>query len=181
MPVTRQDSVSLLRHSAYHTQEPAAAPPTPTTPTAPPRDLPPNAWAHASLIQSRFRAARVRRAVHRYLGRAVGVPDLARAKAYAASLLPHDQEGRLLPLSCPIECFTVFGAGVYAYMRWTMLMKRVFFIAFLFSVAELVNNAFGDGLSGTNKSWLSMPTIGNAKQLSASYGASEVLVIGTFL
>ena len=76
----------------------------------------------------------MRRAVHRHLGRAVGVPELARAKAHASSLLPHDQDGRLLPFPCPIECFTVFGAGVYAYMRWTVLMKRVFFIAFLFSV-----------------------------------------------
>ena len=107
-------------------------------------DVPPSAWAFATIIQTRFRGARVRRAVHRWLGRAVGVPDLGRARAYARSLLPHDQEGRLLPLSCPIECFTVFGAGVYAYMRWTLLMKRVFFICFLFSAANVRRReAFG--------------------------------------
>ena len=141
--------------------------------------LPPNAWAFATVIQARFRGARVRRAVHRWLGRAVGVPDLARAKAHARSLLPHDQDGRLLPLSCPIECFTVFGAGVYAYMRWTVLMKRVYFVAFLFSIANMVNNIFGGEL--TEGTWLSVPTIGNAKQLNAAYGASEVLVLGTFM
>ena len=149
-----------------------------STPLAP-HALPPNAWAFATLIQARFRGARIRHQLHRWLGRAVGVPDMERAKAHARSLLPHDQEGRMLPLSCPIECFTVFGAGVYAYMLWAVLMKRVFFVAFLFSVANMVNNIFGGELS--QGSWLSVPTIGNAKELNAAYGASEVLVLGTFV
>jgi hypothetical protein len=134
---------------------------------------------------------------------------------HAESLLPHDQDGRLLPLECPIECFTVFGAGVYAYMRWTVLMKRVFFVCFLFSLSNMVNNIFGGEVGASRRrreppatrplglcrlsgvpsscvprraqlgpeksSWLSMPTIGNAKTLNASYGASEVLVVGVLL
>jgi len=204
-----EDSAALLRMTAHDMNaEPALAPAAVKTPPKPfaPSAMPESAFTCAKLIQAHFRGARVRRGVNRWLGRAVGVPDLARAKAHARSLLPHDQEGRLLPLTCPIECFTVFGAGVYAYMRWTVLMRRVFLISFLFSVANMVNrllltahcialpranhestwtwcsqvnNIFGGELSeGT---WLSIPTIGNAKKVNASYGASEVLVLGTFL
>ena len=128
--------------------------------------LAPGASDRVTRIQKHFRGACIRRALHRHLGRAAGVPDLAKAKARAEELLPHDQEGRLLPLSCPIECFQVFGPGVYAYMRWTVLMKRVFFVAFLFSASNMVNLAFGHDLQTT--SWLSTVTIGNAKGLNAS-------------
>ena len=181
-------------------------------------DLPPDAHARATQIAKMFRGAVVRKAIHRHLGRAVGVPDLARAKAHMRSLLPHDQEGRLLPLSCPIECFQVFGpgmchsqdtslnhpmqlvpdpiaqcnshraplficisaSGVYAYMRWTVLMKRVFFVAFLFSVSNMVHNMYGGEL-GEGLSWLSMPTIGNAKGLNSAYGASEIMILSVLL
>jgi hypothetical protein len=130
-------------------------------------------------IQARFRGTSVRRKVRSILGRSAGVPELKKAKDNARSLLPHDQEGRLLPLTCPIECFQVFGPGVYAYMRWTVLMKRVMFVAFLFSIANMVHNIFGNELS--SGSWLSVPTIGNASRLNASYGAAEVLVLGSLL
>ena len=115
----------------------------------------------------------------RHLRRAVGVPDLERAKEYAHYLLPKDQDGELLPLTCPIKCFTVFGAGVYAYMRWCVLMKRIFFVAFLFSFPNMIDNIYGDGLQVKN--WLSVQTIGNARSLTAAYGAAELLVLGTLL
>ena len=142
--------------------------------------LPHDAHDKATQIAKVFRGAVVRKAIHRHLGRAVGVPDLARAKAHMRSLLPHDQDGRLLPLSCPIECFQVFGPGVYAYMRWTVLMKRVFFVAFLFSVSNMVHNMYGGEL-GEGISWLSMPTIGNAKGLNSAYGAAEIMILSVLL
>ena len=38
----------------------------------------------------------------------------------------------------------------------------------------MVNNILGRGLNeGT---WLSMPTIGNARQINASYGAADLLI-----
>ena len=44
---------------------------------------------------------------------------------------------------------------------------------------QMVNNILGRGLNeGT---WLSMPTIGNARQINASYGAADLLVLGTLV
>ena len=111
--------------------------------------------------------------------RQVGMPNLKKAKEHAQSLLPHDQVGSLLPLSCPVECFQVFGMGVYVYMRWMLLMKRVFVVAFLFSLANLVQNMTGGLLEEAN--WMSIHTFGNVARLDASYGASELMVLSTLL
>ena len=82
-------------------------------------------------VAAHFRGKAFRAKWYGKLGAAIGMPDLAVAKEHAKSLLPHAQDGQLLPLSCPIECFQVFGSGVYAYMRWAQLMKRIFFVCFL--------------------------------------------------
>ena len=68
----------------------------------------------------------------------VGRPSLKKAREHAKALLPHDQSGNLLPLSCPLECFQIFGSGVYVYMMWVQLMKRIFTVAFLFSLVFLL-------------------------------------------
>ena len=91
--------------------------------------------AAAIIIQKIWRGHSVRLSVLVHTKRQVGMPNLKKAKEHAQSLLPHDQVGSLLPLSCPVECFQVFGMGVYVYMRWMLLMKRVFVVAFLFSLA----------------------------------------------
>ena len=104
--------------------------------------------------------------MYRKLGASIGVPDLRQAREYAKSLLPHDQDGKLLPLSCPIECFQVFGSGVYAYMRWTQLMKNIFFVCFLFSLANMVNNIFGGELQVTALLPMPAPTEPASSSLS---------------
>lgn len=130
-------------------------------------------------IQKHIRGKLVRVQLQRQMNRTVGVPDIERAKEYSRLLLPHDQDGELLPLSCPIECFRVFGSGIYSYMRWAVLMKRIFFVAFLFSFSSMVDNIFGGELHVKN--WLAVPTIGNARSLNAAYGAAELLVLATLL
>ena len=75
----------------------------------------------ATRIQASVRGWLVRRRLDQLLDRAVAKPDLRLAKEFARSLLPRDQDGRLLPLGCNINCFKVFGSGVYCYMRWCVV------------------------------------------------------------
>jgi len=102
--------------------------------------------AAASRIEAAVRGWVVRRRVRALLNRAVAKPELGRAKEYARSLLPRDQDGRLLPLGCNVACFKVFGSGVYVYMRWVRLMQYVFLYAFTLSLANLIHNVTGGGV-----------------------------------
>ena len=136
--------------------------------------------AAAIEIQRIYRGFITSKHIRDHLERAAGLPVLKRARAHLHELLPRDGGGKLLPLSCPDQCFQVFGVGVYSYMLWMRLMKRVFFVAFLFSVANLVQNAFG-GVLRQSQSPLSVHTLGNVSMLDASYGASEFLVLCTLL
>lgn len=122
-----------------------------------------------------------RRHVSELLNRAVARPELERAKEYARSRLPRDQDGRLLPLGCNLSCFQVFGSGVYCYMRWCKMMQSIFLYAFTLSLANIIHNATGGELftdmSGTFLSKIfTATTLGNATTLNSSYGAVEVLV-----
>ena len=65
-------------------------------------------------------------------------------------------------------------------MLWMQLMKRTFFVAFLFSLANLVQNTTG-GMLQEQQSWLSFHTLGNIPKLDASYGASELLILCVLL
>ena len=64
-------------------------------------------------------------------------------------------------------------------MLWMRLMKRVFFVAYLFSLANLVQNTTGGQLEDQHP--LSVHTLGNVPKLDASYGASELLVLCVLL
>lgn len=155
-------------------------------PAHPPQPVDPSAWqgpqhaVAAVKIQKVVRGVLVRTSLQARMNRLVGKPSLARAREHARSLLPKDQAGELLPLNCPIECFQVFGTGVYCYMLWMQLMKRTFFVAFLFAFANLVQNTTGGQLQ-EQQSWLSIHTFGNVPRLDASYGASELLILCTLL
>ena len=103
--------------------------------------------AEAALkIQKRVRGHLVRAKIKERLDRAVAPPNLKRAIEHAESLLPHDQAGRQLPLSCPIKCFQVFGAGVYTYMLFVRTMRTVFLVAFVLSLANMIYNTTGGEL-----------------------------------
>ena len=86
----------------------------------------------------------------------------------------------MLPRWAPIECFQVFGTGVYCYMLWTRAMKRVFLLAFLFSLANLVQNGTGNQHTDGFSIFTSF-TVGNMPRLDASYGVSELLVFGVLV
>ena len=58
-------------------------------------------------------------------------------------------------------------------------MKRIFAIAFLFSLANLVQNMTGGSLDDV--SLLSLHSLGNVQRLDASYGASELLVLSVLI
>ena len=120
-----------------------------------------------------------------------GKPSLQRAREYKRSMQPHtveadeEQKHKIvpLPLSCPIECFQVFGEGIYVYMLWMRMMKRTFAVAFALALSNMAHNWAGkDQLAfcGGN-CWLSVHTIGNVESLNASYGVSELLVLLVFL
>eukprot|EP00966_Prymnesium_polylepis_P066998 1555062-Prymnesium_polylepis.1 len=108
------------------------------------------------------------------------MPDIKKAVAHAEALLPHDQHGRLLPLNCPIECFQAFGSGIYTYMLWVRLMRRVFLVAFALNIANMVHNITGGELRREASVW-SIHTLGNVSKLNTSYGATEVLVMGVLV
>ena len=134
----------------------------------------------ATEVQRVYRGARVRRRINQHLGRAVAEPDLKKSVAHAESLLPHDQNGELLPLNCPIECFQAFGSGIYTYMLWVQLMRKTFLVAFAFNIANMVHNITGGELKKEASVW-SIHTLGNVSRLNTSYGATEVLVLGVLL
>ena len=140
---------------------------------------PAKATPAAITMQAVFRGVFVRRRIYSHLDRAVAVPDLARAEAHAKALLPSDQEGELLPLSCPIECFRVFGSGIFTYMLWSRLMRNTFIVCFMLSVATMVHNLTGGKLQDANL--LVALTLGNVDRLNSSYGATQALVLGVLL
>ncbi len=106
---------------------PAKAPASPGLHTATINPWVLNPWGHApsaaakatvdeaalavTKIQAIERGRAVRRSINSLVGQNIGKPTMANAREAMRALLPHDSLGRLLPLSCPIECFQVFGTG----------------------------------------------------------------------
>ena len=89
-------------------------------------------------------------------------------------VLPRLEDGALVPLTCPIECFKVFGEGVYSYVVWQRLMMQTFFIIFLIALPNTIHNIEGGGLK--DASWMTVHTLGNVDDLNSSYGVVEVMV-----
>ena len=138
-------------------------------------------WGRGYNARWQFKAA-----VHGLAGK----PSLQRARDYKRYMQPHTLETMKdgthkvvpLPLSCPIECFHAFGEGIYCYMLWMRLMKRTFAVAFAFALGNMAHNwAGGNELDCGGNCWLSVHTIGNVGSLNASYGVSELLVLGVLL
>ena len=138
-------------------------------------------WGRGYNARWQFKAA-----VHGLAGK----PSLQRARDYKRYMQPHTLEVMKdgthkvvpLPLSCPIECFHAFGEGIYCYMLWMRLMKRTFAVAFAFALGNMAHNwAGGNELDCGGNCWLSVHTIGNVGSLNASYGVSELLVLGVLL
>ena len=115
------------------------------------------------------------------LGEQVATPSMAIAKEAQNRLLPHDQDGKLLPLMCPLETFKIFGAGVYAYVSWISFMEKVFFVAFAFSLPNMIHNIAGGELSPEESTWMTVHTLGNVNHVNASYGAVELIVATVFM
>ena len=110
---------------------------------------------------------------------AAGVPRIERSREKATSLLPHSTDGKLLPLTAPLRCFKPFGPGVYTYMVWVKHMQPAFLIAFLLAIPAAVYNTTGGELRSIGP-WTST-TLGNVRDVNATYGAIEVLVVLNFL
>ena len=136
-------------------------------------------------LQAVCRAFIARKRVRNLLNRSVAHADIQRSRDHARSLLPHDQNGNLLPLTAPLACFRVLGAGVHTYLRWCKMMQTVFMVAFAFSLANIVLNATGGELTLNDASGLARfftaTTLGNARALNASYGAVEILISIAFI
>uniref|UniRef100_A0A6U7DN20 Uncharacterized protein n=1 Tax=Haptolina brevifila TaxID=156173 RepID=A0A6U7DN20_9EUKA len=117
-----------------------------------------------------WRTRAVREALHAEiqarLGEKVARPDMGKAKDAQEALLPHDQDGRLIPLGCPLETFRIFGAGVYGYVCWMKFMEKCFLVAFAFSLPNLFYNIAGGKLDVEDRSWMTIPTLGNVEEVS---------------
>ena len=100
------------------------------------------------------------------MGRAAADPKIEVSVEHAEALMPHDEQGRMLPLGCPLGCFQVFGSGVFVYMAWMQHMRGVFGMAFLFSLPNLVYNWLGNEIE--KASWLNVHTIGNVTSINAT-------------
>ena len=159
---------------------------------APRSDEPTRAQQDAAiLVQKHFRGFTARYHFAVALHALSGKPSLRRAREYMREMQPHTLEKTEverhkvvpLPLSCPIECFKAFGPGVYTYMLWMRLMKRVFAVAFAFALGNMAHNWAGGeyDLNCGGNCWLSVHTIGNVGSLNASYGVSELLVLCVLL
>ena len=129
--------------------------------------------------RERLRAALLAEVYYR-LGHEVASPKMVHARAAQEALLPHDEDGKLLPVFCPWETFRIFGAGVYAYVCWMKYMEKVFLVAFAFSLPNLIHNAVGGELSAEYTTWMTIHTLGNVEHVNASYGAVEFLVVAVF-
>ena len=106
-------------------------------------------------------------------------PSIEVSRAVQTARLPRDDNGNLLPLTCSLSCFKVFGPGVYAYMVWQRFMMMTFGIAFAFVMPNMSHNAFGDRL--LNPTWLNIHSLGNISEVNISYAIVELLVSITFL
>lgn len=148
------------------------------------------AIAAAIEIQRHYRGYIARCHFARNVHALAGKPTLARAREYKRECQPHTivatgEDKRLvvpLPLNCHIDCFQVFGEGVYCYMLWMRMMKRTFFVAFLFAMPNMAHNIAGNRLPDCGANcWLSVHTVGNVSALNAAYGISELVILGVLL
>ena len=130
-------------------------------------------------FQSLWRGRAVRVELVTQLVDVVAKASINVSKENQKSALPCDEKGELLPITCSLKCFKVFGSGVYAYMRWQYFMFQVFSVAFAFSLPNMIHNIFGGKLEAP--SWMTIHTLGNLAELNASYGVAEMLVTITFV
>lgn len=135
--------------------------------------------------QKKWRTKAVRDAlrveIESRLGAQVAAPKISVAKEEQERLLPHDEDGNLLPVFCPIETFRIFGAGVYSYVCWMQFMEKVFLVAFAFSLPNMIHNVAGGELSPEETTWMTVHTLGNVNHVNASYGAVELIVATVFI
>ena len=126
----------------------------------------PPANAAASKLGAALKGGKLRRDLMAVMGRAAADPKIEVSVEHAEALMPHDEQGRMLPLGCPLGCFQVFGSGVFVYMAWMQHMRGVFGMAFLFSLPNLVYNWLGNEIE--KASWLNVHTIGNVTSINAT-------------
>ena len=134
----------------------------------------------SSKIGSLWKGHLVRAAIKDQLSSVVSEPSIKASKAAQTASLPRDDKGKLLPIFCSVECFKVFGAGVYAYMRWQQYMAWVFGIAFAFACPNMLFNAFGGALP-EGAGGVVVTTLGNVTSLNITYAVVEFFVCLTFL
>ena len=126
----------------------------------------PPANAAASKLGAALKGGKLRRDLMAVMGRAAADPKIEVSVEHAEALMPHDEQGRMLPLGCPLGCFQVFGSGVFVYMAWMQHMRGVFGMAFLFSLPNLVYNWLGNEIE--KASWLNVHTIGTDTSINAT-------------
>ena len=137
------------------------------------------------LAQARLSAAwrghAIRRATLTQVAALVAKPSLQVSRQVQRAALPRDHEGKLLPLTASIDCFKVFGSGVYSYMEWQRFMFVTFSLAFAVVLPSMVSNVSGSNLE--NASWLTKGSLGDVKAaaFNASYGAVELIVLSIFV
>ena len=130
-----------------------------------------------SYLQGRWRAMKHNVMMTEYMRTVYSQPDLSKARKHADAFLPKDRHGKLYPLSTPLKSFHSLGANVALYMYMVHWWSLFFFAASLISFSTLVLNMEGDGLAAEKRNMYTIHSLGNASELSASFGGTEVVLV----
>lgn len=105
-------------------------------------------------------------------------PSLDVARATAAEMLPHREDGSLLSYATAgLASFDMFGVEVSSYMRFITYTGRVFWIALLLNLSNIISNLEG----GQVTDFLAMHSLNNTTCLGLAYGVIEVLTSALFV
>jgi hypothetical protein len=112
------------------------------------------------------------------------VPSIDVAREYTSSRLPKDPKTgqQFKPGIHSLSSFEPLGLGVTAYARFLQNMLRFMVVVFLISISSMVHNAYGNALRAryeevSPQTYLfTFTSIGNASNLTPSYGATEFVI-----
>lgn len=141
----------------------------------------------ASKLQSAWRLHRLGHDSTRYIVEHLGLneasalhqaPSLEVAKQAARDFLPRRADGELFTPTEGLGAFDSFGVEVSCYMRFVVYTGRVFVVALLLNLSNIISNVDGGGGAAN---LLATFSLNNADCLGSSYGIIEALTSAIFV
>jgi hypothetical protein len=105
-------------------------------------------------------------------------PSLEIAKQAAREMLPCRPDGELFAPTEGLAAFDSFGVEVSCYMRFVVYTGRVFMVALLLNLSNIISNMEGKGGAAN---LLATFSLNNADCLGSSYGVIEALTSAIFV